>query len=66
MLEFLQNVKGITDIKADQDLILATLPDDLSPADLNQKLSENGIYLSHLRFRKQSLESQFLELVKAQ
>ena len=66
LLEFLQNVKGITDIKADQDLILATLPDDLSPADLNQKLSENGIYLSHLRFRKQSLESQFLELVKAQ
>ena len=66
LLEFLQNVKGITNIKADQDLILATLPDDLSPADLNQKLSENGIYLSHLRFRKQSLESQFLELVKAQ
>lgn len=66
LLEFLQNVKGVTDIKADQDLILATLPDDLSPADLNQKLSENGIYLSHLRFRKQSLESQFLELVKAQ
>jgi ABC-2 type transport system ATP-binding protein len=47
-------------------MLKAQIRDDasISASSLNQKLAEQGIFLSHLTKKKMSLESQFLELVK--
>jgi len=45
-------------------LITAYLKEEFSAADLNKDLSSQGIYLSHLVKRKESLEEQFLTITK--
>ena len=45
-------------------LIRATIERDISAEDLNKLLFENNISLSHLVKKRDSLEEQFLELVK--
>ena len=44
--------------------MIAQISEDISASELNKKLFEKGIVLSLLQKKKESLESQFLELVK--
>jgi len=66
LLNALEELQWFTSVKMDGDLIKAHVRDDasISASGLNQKLAEKGIFLSHLAKKKQSLETQFLELVK--
>jgi ABC-2 type transport system ATP-binding protein len=50
-------------IKRELNLILITLKDKTTTADLNEFLISKGIVLSHLALRKKNLEQQFLELL---
>jgi len=49
--------------KMDKDLLILSLTKEVEPSDVNKKLSEQGIYLSHISLKKRSLESYFLELL---
>jgi len=51
-------------VKEQDNLIIAQISSDISASELNKKVFEKGISLSHLQKKKESLESQFLELVK--
>lgn len=66
LLSTLEELQWFSSVKQDGELLKAQLRDDasVSASLLNQKLTEKGIYLSHLTKKKMSLESQFLELVK--
>lgn len=66
LLNALEELQWFTSVKMDGDLIKAHVRDDasISASGLNQKLAEKDIFLSHLAKKKQSLETQFLELVK--
>lgn len=46
------------------NLLIAQIAEDISATDLNRMLFEKGIVLSQLQKKRDSLESQFLELVK--
>ena len=66
LLNALNELQWFTAINQEEDMIKAHVRDDesISASTLNQKLTEKGIFLSHLNKKKLSLESQFLELVK--
>jgi ABC-2 type transport system ATP-binding protein len=66
LMSALEELQWFTSIKQEGDVLKANIRDDasISASNLNQKLAEKGIYLSHLNKKKMSLESQFLELVK--
>ncbi|CAD7799429.1 putative ABC transporter ATP-binding protein YxlF [Chryseobacterium aquaeductus] len=66
LLAALEELQWFTSVKIEGEIIKAQIRDDasISASGLNQKLSEKGIFLSHLAKKKQSLENQFLELVK--
>ncbi len=66
LLSALTELQWFTVVNQDGELIKAQIRDDasVSASALNQKLAEKGIFLSHLTRKKQSLETQFLELVK--
>lgn len=51
-------------VKENNQLVIAQIAQDISASELNKKLFEKGIFLSHLTKKKESLETQFLELVK--
>ena len=53
-------------INRDNGLVTAFLKEPLEAAELNKLLFENGLVLSHLVKRKESLEEQFLTLTKNQ
>jgi ABC-2 type transport system ATP-binding protein len=52
------------DIKLENGKITAYIKSDVNASDLNKRLSEKGIFLSHLSKERESLEEQFLDLVK--
>ena len=54
------------EIKSENGLITAFLKEEMNASELNKRLFEKGIYLSHLVKRKESLEEQFLTLTKNQ
>ena len=58
-LELHQTIKNI---KITDGLLTAYLEDELSAKDLNEFLFQQGIILTHLVKRKESLEEQFLQL----
>ncbi|PZD78251.1 ABC transporter ATP-binding protein [Mesonia sp. K7] len=59
----LKNSAAFNSIKKDEnDLITAVLAEELNAEELNKILQQNGIYLSHLVKRRESLEQQFLQL----
>jgi len=61
--ELLEKFDGISSISEGLDgMLVATLNRDISAAEMNQYLFDNGIVLSHLAKRKPSLEQQFLKL----
>lgn len=66
LISILEELQWFTSVKIEGDLVKAQVRDDasISASLLNQKLAEKGIFLSHLAKKKQSLETQFLDLVK--
>ncbi len=62
--EILQEMKVFSSIKSENGILIAQILEPISSAELNKKLVEKGIFLSQLVQKKQSLETQFLELVK--
>ncbi|MGV3642495.1 MAG: ABC transporter ATP-binding protein [Adhaeribacter sp.] len=49
----------------EKDGLLLTLGEGFSTSDLNQALFQQGIVLAELSLRKKTLESQFLDIIKA-
>ena len=64
LLKVLEELNLFSNLKQNGEVIIANIHEDLSASELNRKITEKGIYLSHLAKKKQSLEAQFLELVK--
>ncbi len=62
--ELLANNPSFGNLKEENDSLIAYLKEPLESATFNKMLFENGIYLSHLVKRKESLEEQFLQLTK--
>ncbi|GAL61225.1 ABC transporter ATP-binding protein [Algibacter lectus] len=62
LLAFIENHPSFSNTKTDSGLITAFLKEPLSSEDFNKQLFENGIILTHLVQRKESLEEQFLQL----
>ena len=63
---FLQQHKAFGRISQENGIITAFLNEPLDASELNQLLFEQGITLSHLSKRKESLEEMFLEVTKNQ
>ncbi|WP_042720911.1 ABC transporter ATP-binding protein [Flavobacterium sp. B17] len=66
LLNALNELQWFTAVNQDGEILKAQIRDDasISASALNQRLAEQGIFVSHLTKKKMSLESQFLELVK--
>jgi ABC-type multidrug transport system ATPase subunit len=54
----------IKEIETENGLLVLTLNEKTSPAEINAFAFTNEIVIHHMLSRKRSLESQFLELVK--
>jgi ABC-2 type transport system ATP-binding protein len=54
----------VKEIEAENGLLVLTLADQITPAEINRFAFDNNLTVHHLLSRKRSLESQFLELVK--
>ncbi len=52
------------DVETENGLIVLTLAEKVTPADVNTFAFSNNFVIHHMLSRKRSLESQFLELVK--
>ncbi|MEN8201927.1 MAG: ABC transporter ATP-binding protein [Bacteroidota bacterium] len=52
------------DIESENGLLVLTLNENVTPADINAFAFSNKLVIHHILSRKRSLESQFLELVK--
>lgn len=66
LVALLENNKIFRKIIIKNDLVTAFLNEPLKSADFNTFLFEKGIILSHLVYRKESLEEQFLQLTNNQ
>ncbi len=64
LVAFLENNNSFSKIENENGLITAFLNEEMSSEVLNRSLMEQGIVLSHLVQRKESLEEQFLTLTK--
>ncbi|KFC18234.1 ABC transporter ATP-binding protein [Chryseobacterium sp. FH1] len=64
LINALNNLNIFSSVKEKDQLVIAQISEDISASELNKKLFEKGIFLSHLFKKKESLETQFLELVK--
>ena len=62
LVTFLSKHASFGPIKQENGLITAILKEEMNATTLNQDLFNNGIVLSHLVKRKESLEEQFLNL----
>ncbi|GAA3782694.1 ABC transporter ATP-binding protein [Corallibacter vietnamensis] len=62
LLKFLDDKKMFGKIKVEDDLVTAFLDQPMDAKAVNKLMFENGITLSHLVKRKESLEEQFLKL----
>lgn len=60
----LEKHDGFGDIMDENGTLTAYLKEEMNAEELNQNLFKNGIVLSHLVKRKESLEEQFLTLTK--
>lgn len=66
LVSLLENHPSVSHLSGEKHPVKAFLKDDLDAASLNRYLFDNKVIASHLVKRKQSLEEQFLELVKNQ
>ena len=62
LIQFIENLPAIGKIKVKDNLVTAFLNEPLKSDDFNKLLFQNGITLTHLVQRKESLEEQFLQL----
>lgn len=62
LIQFLEAKKMFGKIKVEDELITAFLDEPMDAKDVNKLMFENGIVLTHLVKRKESLEEQFLQL----
>ncbi|WP_142783287.1 ABC transporter ATP-binding protein [Changchengzhania lutea] len=62
LISLLENHKSFGKIKQYDNLITAFLTEPMKSEDFNKLLFDNGIILTHLVQRKESLEEQFLQL----
>lgn len=66
LIALLQEDPRIKSITQENGLLTVLLSEKMDPGELNELLFKNGIILSHLVHRKESLEEQFLTLTKNQ
>lgn len=66
LAKILENHPAFSEIKQENGLVTAFLAEELEATSLNAFLFKEGIVLSHLVKRKESLEEQFLALTKNQ
>ncbi len=59
----IESFEWIKQVDKESDCLLVSLPADKNAADLNQALSQNQVYLSHLSTRKKNLENEFLKIL---
>ena len=59
----LEKIPGISNVTEEKNLVVAGMNDDFTSDQLNKKLMESGIALSHLAVRKKSLERYFLDVL---
>ncbi|MBD0824061.1 ABC transporter ATP-binding protein [Aestuariibaculum marinum] len=62
LISLLENHKSVSRIKVKDHLVTAFLNESIDSGTFNQYLFNNGIVLTHLVQRKESLEEQFLQL----
>jgi len=62
LMAYLQENDHFSTVKQENGLITAFLSEPMEPATFNQLMFEQNIVLSHLIWRKESLEEQFLSL----
>ncbi|MBT8325926.1 MAG: ATP-binding cassette domain-containing protein [Winogradskyella sp.] len=62
LITYLESNEAFSKIKVEGELITAFLNEPMPAATFNQQMHNNGIVLSHLVKRKESLEEQFLML----
>ncbi len=62
LIKFIENLPAIGKVKVKDNLVTAFLNEPLKSDDFNKLLFQNGITLTHLVQRKESLEEQFLQL----
>lgn len=62
LMAFLESHPNFSSVKTENDLITAFLTEPMDATEFNQLMFDNGIVLSHLVKRKESLEEQFLKL----
>lgn len=60
----LESIGSFSELKIDSGRIIAYMKADVNASELNKLLIEKGIFLSHLSKERESLEEQFLDLVK--
>lgn len=60
----LEKMREFNEIKTEDNKLIALIEHDITAEKLNKHLLSKEIYLSHLVKQKESLEEQFLELVK--
>lgn len=64
LMEKLKKSPLIKEIETENGLLVLTLNEQISPADINAFAFSEKLVIQHMVSRKRSLESQFLELVK--
>jgi len=62
LINLLENNTSFGNIKVEDQLITAFLNEPMNSSEFNKLMFDNGIVLSHLVQRKESLEEQFLQL----
>ena len=66
LMAMLRENKAFGTVKAQEELVIVFLNEAMDAAAMNTLMHNNGIVLSHLVKRKESLEEQFLTLTKDQ
>ena len=62
--QLLEHAKMVKEVETENGLLVITLHENISPADINTFAFSNNLVIHHMLSRKRSLESHFLELVK--
>lgn len=62
--QILEESQLVKEVETENGLLVITLGDQVSPADINAFTFSNKLVIHHMLSRKRSLESHFLELVK--
>jgi len=57
---------GVSTVKMENRLLIATLKSGITPYDINEYLIAQGIVLNHLNQRKKSLENHFFDILNSQ